>query len=126
MVHLDIYTVCITKRSNYTNDNLDYQIPDGVLPQNHTETEKLVVSLLMACHQPGGMNNKSPGSSLPCSAFGIAWSWKSGNSEFNGANTSTREVFIMEGLTAKESLGLDIGYGYIHSFKSGGASQTVL
>lgn len=69
------------------------------------ETEKLVSSLRIACHHPGGKNNKSPGLSVTVVAWDTACSQKSGNSGLLAAtpsgevgNTSTRDVLLNEGL----------------------------
>lgn len=42
--------------------------------QNHIDTEKLVSSLRIACHHPGGKNNKSPGSRITAIARGTTFS----------------------------------------------------
>lgn len=61
--------------------------------QNHIESEKLVLSLLIACHHPGGKNSMSAGFSTAVIDRGSTFSTKSG-SLCSGANTSISEVLL--------------------------------
>ena len=70
------------------------------------DTEKLVSSLRIACHHPGGKNNRSPGSSVTDIAEGTAWLQKSGKLDLlasmsSGAERkmSTWDVLLMDGLS---------------------------
>ena len=74
--------------------------------QNHIETEKLIPSLFIACHHPGGKNSKSPGSKVTDSAQGTARSQNRGYSDLlseassgDDTRTSTREVLLNDGLS---------------------------
>ena len=106
--------------------------------QNHIDTEKLISSLLMACHQPGGKNKTSPGSSVALNASGTASLQNKGNlTLFRSENTSTCAVLVIEGAN-EFAAGLRVhsvsdtpdggGNGYIAfvTLDVGGASQIVL
>jgi len=70
--------------------------------QNHIETEKLTVSLLIACHHPGGKKSMSPGPSTEHIAYGTTSflnSPRPSASESDCAKTSRREVLLMEGFS---------------------------
>ena len=114
-------------------------VVDGTVRyQNHIDTEKLISSLFMACHQPGGKNRTSPGSSVVLNASGTASLQNKGNLFlFWSENTSTCAVLVIEG-ASKFAAGLRVrsvsdftdvgGNGYIAFVTPGvgGASQTVL
>lgn len=98
--------------------------------QNHMETEKLVSSARMLCHQPGGIKRRSPGSSVSWRAIGTTWSQKSLKSSLRAASaekTSTSDVLLIDGfvLFAAESRLLALEYGYMARVRVGGANQTV-
>lgn len=111
------------RQSASTNGRLDDQSRKRArvikVHQNHIETEKLISSLLNACHQPGGKNSKSPGSSVADIAAGTTSFQNSGKSS-PGENTSMREVLLMfaPGLC-------DACEGYVFIELAGGASHTV-
>lgn len=103
------------------------------------DTEKLFSSLRIACHHPGGKNNKSPGSNVALIAFEGTFSQKSGcavtsDPGTEAAKTSTRDVLLMDGLVVfaaglcvlSAADGAAGGYAYMKGDIDGGASHTVL
>lgn len=64
--------------------------------QNHIDTEKLVDSVRIACHQPGGKNNISPSSRTALIAAGFTFSMNSCSHlrEEEEAKTSKRAVLL--------------------------------
>ena len=90
------------------------------------ESDKLVDSLRMLCHQPGGKNNASPGPKVAVADCGTTLSMKSGNSCNFWEKTSTREVLLkVEWRSVASELG-GVEKVYINSDTDGGASQTDL
>jgi len=90
------------------------------------DSERLVDSLRMLCHQPGGKKRASPGPKVARMEWGITLAANSGNSfkSCGLAKTSTREVFFNCELGKSDS---DTDENvYIASDTSGGASQTDL
>lgn len=92
------------------------------------EKEKLVVSLFMACHHPGGKKRTSPGARTAFMDTGTTFFTYSGkiSRALRSANTSTREVLfklfeLMECLKSDEE-----ETGYIEGDAEGGASHTDL
>jgi len=101
--------------------------------QNHIDTEKLVDSLRIPCHQPGGKNSKSPGPSSTLIARGKTFSAKSGTSStiFSAEKTSSLDVFgeiissdTTEASEVRESFGKQ--QLFINKEVCGGLNQTVL
>ena len=95
------------------------------------ENEKLVVSLLMACHHPGGKNSRSPGASTAVTAVGSTCWTKAGNcfKSFSRANTSTWDVLPISELGRRsfdELSDIPGVNGYIDGVTDGGANQTDL
>ena len=61
------------------------------------ETLALVSSLLMACHQPGGKNSRSPGSNTALIAWGCTWVKNLGNfSRVSLVNEKTGTRLVLE------------------------------
>lgn len=93
------------------------------------ESDKLVDSLRILCHQPGGKNNASPGPKVAIADCGTTLSMKSGNSCNSWEKTSTREVLLKVGVGEWGSIASELGgveKVYIESDTDGGASQTDL
>lgn len=100
------------------------------MSQNQKEKEKLVVSLLMACHQPGGKKSMSPGPNVAVIAAGMTLCTKSGYScrWCASAKTSTLDVLPSSELGRWWSGSLSDGFtkGYIDEDTEGGANHTDL
>jgi hypothetical protein len=100
--------------------------------QNHIDTEKLVLSLRIACHQPAGKNRMSPGCSVALIALGTMSRANAGcvDSETSrGANTSRRDVLLMSACS-RFAAGLCVCAAAppkadMDGVADGGASQTV-
>ena len=105
------------------------KLASRVTPQNHIETEKLVDSLPIACHQPGGKNNKSPGPKTVLIAFGTTSSIKT---EDVSEKTSIGDVLLSIGSTwfcagLRSAFSAEgCGCGNRVSVRDGGANQIVL
>lgn len=82
------------------------------------DTEKLVDSLFIACHQPGGMKRRSPGAKTADIAFGTTRDQKSGCSWFCTVLEKTSIEDVLGRLV--ESLA---GPAHIYKERLGGANH---